>query len=102
MVKLNTIISVPRMRAIMEKCMPRSRQPSQEGEAHLEELFHIANAALVHHEQDDVVIRLNDDIVMGNQYVFTAYDGTDSATCRQVDLLDHAADYFGEIGRAHV
>src|SRR5690606_15453296 len=93
MVKLNTIISMPRMRAIMEKCMARSRQPSEEGEAHLEELFHIANAALVHHKQDDVVVRLDDDIVMRNQHLLTAHDGTDAAAFRQVDLLNHAADH---------
>ena len=50
---------------------------SEEGQSYLEESFHFGNALFVDKEQDHVIARLNDDVVMGNQHFFVANDRAD-------------------------
>ena len=60
----------------------------------LEQFFHVPGAAFVDQEQDHVVVRFDDHVIVGNQYLFPAHDGADGSAFRQVDILDGTAHHF--------
>src|SRR5690606_7071847 len=71
------------------------RDQSEEREAHLEQFFNIPNAGFVDQEQNDVVIRLDPQVIVGHQHLVVADDGTDGGARRQIDFIQPFANHFG-------
>ena len=62
--------------------------------ADLKQPFHLGDAALVHQEQDDVILRLYDRVVMGDQHRIAAHYGADGGPGGQFDVFDGAPDHL--------
>ena len=57
-------------------------------EADLEQAFNFGNSFSIHQEQNDVIVGLNDDVIMGNYYFVISDDGADSGSLGQIDVFD--------------
>ena len=67
---------------------------SEEGKTHLEQFFHIPDAGFVHQEQDYVVVRLDPEVIVGDQNFVAAHDGADGGAFWQVDFIKPFTDHF--------
>src|SRR5205085_3886499 len=63
------------------------------GVARLQQRVHLRHLPLVHHEQDQVVARLDDDVVVRDQQLVAAHDAADGRGFGQVELVERAADH---------
>ena len=64
MVRLKTMSRTPRMRWTTKRCI--CQPSSEEGDADLEELFHLTDLTFVHQKQNHMVATLDLGIVMGD------------------------------------
>src|SRR5690606_28124973 len=67
---------------------------SEPGCAGAEDGFHLRQLALVEQEHDEVVVRLDHDVVVRDQEFFPAYDADDYRLLRQFDFLEAPADHL--------
>jgi hypothetical protein len=70
---------------------------SEESQAYLEQALDFRNTPFIDQKQNDMIIVLDDQIVVGDQDFIATDDGTDRGTRWQIDLLNCAPNHFGAL-----
>src|SRR4249919_1316747 len=75
------------------RCMACIRGGSISAVASLQQCVHLRHLPLVHHEQDQVVAGLDDDVVVRDKQLVAAHDAADGGRLRQVEFVQRASDH---------
>ena len=67
---------------------------SGESQRSMKQFFYFANTLFIDQEQDNVIIGFNYDIVMGDDDLIVANDGTDVGACWQFNVFYATTHYL--------